>query len=232
MKPAPLPGEPDWRDRVLADPDLVLEDRDLMRALIAANERQMGKNIVDLRSIGMERLEARLDRLEETHRSVVAAAYENLAGTNQIHRSVLRLMGADGFEGLLDALATDVADILRVDALRLVLESAAAGEAPHPAVSPVPRGTVAAYVTRGRAVPPRQVTVRGCASGDAAIFGPIGADLRSEALLVLDLGAGRLPALLALGAEDPHQFRTGQGTDLLGFLAGCVERMLRAHLDA
>ena len=28
----------DWRDRALADPELILEDRDLMRALIAAND--------------------------------------------------------------------------------------------------------------------------------------------------------------------------------------------------
>ena len=35
-----------------------------LTALIAANERAMGANIVDLRGIAMERLEARLDRLE------------------------------------------------------------------------------------------------------------------------------------------------------------------------
>jgi uncharacterized protein YigA (DUF484 family) len=76
--------------RVLEDPELILEDRDLMRALISANDRQMGGNIVDMRGIAMERLQNRLDRLEDTHRSVIAAAYENLAGTNQIHRAVLR----------------------------------------------------------------------------------------------------------------------------------------------
>ena len=62
------------RDKLLAEPEVILEDRDLMRALIAANERAMGANIVDLRGIAMERLEARLDRLEDTHRSVIAAA--------------------------------------------------------------------------------------------------------------------------------------------------------------
>src|SRR6056297_1911071 len=71
----------------------------------------MGKNIVDLRGIAMERLEARLDRLEDTHRNVIAAAYENLAGTNQFHRAVLRLMDAGRFEGFLDDLKGDVADI-------------------------------------------------------------------------------------------------------------------------
>ena len=55
--------EPDLRDRLLSEPELLLEDRDVMNALIAANERAMGSNIVDLRGIAMERLEARLDRL-------------------------------------------------------------------------------------------------------------------------------------------------------------------------
>ena len=67
------------RSALMERPDLLLEDADLMRALVAANERAMGANIVDLRGIAMERLEARLDRLEETHRSVIAAAYENTA---------------------------------------------------------------------------------------------------------------------------------------------------------
>ena len=80
------------REKIIAQPEVILEDQDLMRALIAANERAMGGNIVDLRGIAMERLEARLDRLEDTHRSVIAAAYENLAGTNQIHRAILRML--------------------------------------------------------------------------------------------------------------------------------------------
>ncbi|MEO1796907.1 MAG: DUF484 domain-containing protein, partial [Pseudomonadota bacterium] len=73
------------RDEILARPDVLLEDKAVMRALVAAHDKTMGGNIVDLRGIAMERLEHRLDRLEETHRTVIAAAYENLAGTNQVH---------------------------------------------------------------------------------------------------------------------------------------------------
>ncbi|NIY99192.1 DUF484 family protein, partial [Salipiger sp. HF18] len=111
------------REEIISRPDMILDDRDLMQALIAANERSMGGNIVDLRGIAMERLEARLDRLEDTHRSVIAAAYENLAGTNQIHRAVLRMLDPVEFEPFLRDLAGEVAQILRVDAVRLVLES-------------------------------------------------------------------------------------------------------------
>ena len=87
----------DLREAIIAKPDAVLDDQDVMRALISANERSMGGNIVDLRGIAMERLEARLDRLEDTHRSVIAAAYENLAGTNQVHRAILRLLDSMEF---------------------------------------------------------------------------------------------------------------------------------------
>ncbi len=120
--------EDDMREKIISQPDVILEDRDLMRALIAANEKTMGGNIVDLRGIAMERLEARLDRLEDTHRSVIAAAYDNLAGTNQVHRAILRMLDPVEFEGFLHDLGGEVADILRVDAVRLVLETEAETE--------------------------------------------------------------------------------------------------------
>ena len=220
----------DWRDRVMTDPDLILEDRDLMRALIAANERTMGKNIVDLRGLAMERLETRLDRLETTHRSVIAAAYENLAGTNQIHRAVLRLLERDGFTELLDALHDDVTQILRVDALRLALESAGGGQVPHDALAVVPPGFLDAYLTGGRDVPVRDVTLRQCDPAAAEIFGEAGAAMRSEAALRLDLGPRRGRAALLMACEDPHHFAPNQGVDLLTFFGGVLERLLRRHL--
>ena len=114
--------EPDLRDRILAEPETILEDRDLMNALVSANERAMGANIVDLRGIAMQRLETRLDRLEDTHRSVIAAAYENLAGANQVHRAILQMLDPLGFEDFLKALTSDVAATLRFVCVCMVLE--------------------------------------------------------------------------------------------------------------
>lgn len=227
----------DWRDRVLGNPDMILDDRDLMRALMIAGERQMGGNIVDMRGLAMERLETRLERLEDTHRSVIAAAYENLAGTNQIHRCVLRLLDAEDLAGLLDALDGEVTEILRVDRIRLVLESVDGpdpGASPHGCVAAVGPGFVDGYITLGRSMPARQVTLRPQSEvpedGARAIFGPDSGRLASEALLRLDLGQGRRPAMLAIGSEDPGQFRANQGTELLTFLSGGLERLLRLHL--
>ncbi|MEL6587545.1 MAG: DUF484 family protein [Pseudomonadota bacterium] len=220
----------DWRDRILTDPDMILEDRDVMRALIAANERQMGKNIVDMRGIAMERLEARLDRLEDTHRSVIAAAYENLAGTNQIHRCVLKLLDCDDFGDVLDLLTGEMVDILRVDRMRLVLESAEPTPSPHPAIAVVEEGFVQAYLTHGREVPMRQVTLRQCAPASEHVFGENAEWIRSEALLLLQFGDSRMPGMVAIGSEDPHQFRPNQGTELLAFFTGVFLRLVKRHL--
>lgn len=228
----------DWRTRVLNDPEIILEDRDLMRALIRANDRQMGGNIVDMRGLAMERLQSRLERLEDTHRSVIAAAYENLAGTNQVHRATLALLDQKDFPAFLSALGSDVAAILRVDRLRLVLESAEAagpdgakGPVLADVLSVVVPGFVDDYVTAGRDVARRQVTLRHVTGSAHGVFGDEAANwIRSEALIRLDLGPGRLPAMLAMGAEDPQHFRPTQGTDLLAFFGGVFERMMQRWL--
>jgi len=227
----------DWRERVLQDPDISLDDRDVMRALITANDRQMGGNIVDMRGIAMERLENRLDRLEDTHRSVIAAAYENLAGTNQIQRAILKLLDQTEFENFLKILGTDVAGILRVDRIRLVLESPEATETSAPKVQKledvltvVAPGFVDDYLTHGRNMPQRPVTLRQIGAGASDIYGEAADWIASEAILRLDLGLGRLPAMLVMGSEDPHQFRPSQGTDLLNFFTGVFERTMKRFL--
>lgn len=224
------------REKILAEPNTILEDQDVMSALVRANEKVMGDNIVDLRGIAMNRLEARLDRLETTHRSVIAAAYENLAGTNQIHRATLRLLDPTDFEAFLKDLGSEVADILRVDAMRLVLETAQTEtsesiEKMSDIISVAEPGFIDDYLNKGRNTTIRQVTLRQIREGQDVIYGDAAAHVRSEACLKLNLGEGRLPGMLVMGAEDPHQFNPQQGTDLLGFFAGVFERMMRRWLS-
>ena len=225
------------RETIIQRPDVILEDDDVMNALIAANERAMGSNIVDLRGIAMERLEHRLDRLEDTHRSVIAAAYENLAGTNQVHRAVLRMLDPVAFEPFLRNLGGEVAEILRVDAVRLVLESAQPDDDPAidhltDVMTMARPGDVDAYFAQGRPQSaPQSVTLRDVQHGAATIYGEEAAEIRSEACLRLDLGEGSLPALLALGSKDPNMFSPRHGTDLLDFFAGVFERAMRRWLS-
>ncbi|MBB3992842.1 hypothetical protein GGR95_000461 [Sulfitobacter undariae] len=224
------------REAIISQPDVILDDSDVMQALIAANEKAMGGNIVDLRGIAMERLETRLDRLEDTHRSVIAAAYENLAGTNQIHRAILRMLDPLEFETFLRDLDGEVADILRVDSVKLVLESVQNDEDPAvqrlgDVLSVAAPGFIDDYLMQGRRGTARQVTLRSVQDASEHIYGPNAEWIRSEACLKLDFGTGRLPGMLVMGAEDPHLFSPQQGTDLLAFFTGVFERTMRRWLS-
>lgn len=223
------------KGEILNDPALILDDADLMRALLDSQEAGQGDNVVDLRAIFMTRLEDRLDRLEETHKTVIAAAYENLAGTNQVHRSILSLLEADDFNGFLTAMEHDVANILAVDVIRLCLETekAEGGEAIGPdgplknLVIALPRYGVAAYINGGMNKPAAQVTTRPASDVKDAVYGDKAVDIHSEALLRLDLGNEKLPGMVAFGSSDPHRFSTDQGADLLAFFGHAIERIMR-----
>ena len=185
----------------------------------------------------MERLEHRLDRLEDTHRSVIAAAYENLAGTNQIHRAILRMMDPLDFPSFLSNLDEDVREILRVEYVALFLETRKRDTrsfesvlGAHNIVKLVPAGFVDTYLTLGRNTPVRDVILREIPRQSESIYESDLSSIKSEALMRLKFGAGRLPGMLVLGAEDPHQFSPHQGTDLLAFFAGVFERIMRRWL--
>ncbi|MSU92225.1 DUF484 family protein [Rhodobacteraceae bacterium 2CG4] len=226
------------RSEILRNPDVILADRELMSALLGADGPGAGsRKIVDLRGKLVDRLEDRLDQLEQTNRTVIAAAYENLAGTNQVHRAVLALLEAPDFRAFLTTLGQEVTHILSIDAIRLGLEAAnaRAGTALGPKgelaelVLALPRGGVNAYLSTGADQPARRVTLRRATGVSDDLFGGEGW-MQSEAVLRLDLGPGTNPALLSMGAEDPQRFTPDQATDLLTFFGGTVERMLRRWL--
>ncbi len=222
----------DFRDRILSAPEKLLDDHDVMKALMRASEAQAGNNIVDLRGLAMDKLEDRLEKLEETHRSVIAAAYENLAGTNQIHRAILELLDPLTFEEFLEALASKVATALKVDCVALVLETEQA--APKMPISPILRitepGFVAGYISGARSST-RPVVLRQVQPENGALYGEAAAWVRSEAVMRLDFGPRRLPGMLILGAEDPHHFKPNHGTDLLSFFAAVFQRTMRRWLS-
>lgn len=229
-----LPGK--LKEEILRDPAIVLDDTEVMRALLESTDKAQGENVLDLRSIFVARLEERLDRLEDTHRSVVAVAYENLTGTNQIQRAVVTLLSADTLAEFVQALNHDVANVLGVDVIRLCIE----GDKPHGGrpVDPedphssiivtLPTDGVTNYITGQRSGPdPRQITLRHATQSNTTVFGNTAVDVASEAVLRLDIGGQTARGLVAFGSFEGNRFTADQGTDLLVFLAQTIERILR-----
>lgn len=218
----------DLRARLLAQPDLILADRDLMRALIGAREAVLGENVIDIRGMAMQALESRLERLESLHESVISNAYENQSGMHTVHRAVLSLLEPDDFEGFLENLDSNVAPILRIETLRLVIASGSNDMLPR-----VPQGltivtsdTMAELIAGGRRSPRGDdIILRRVAAQTLPYHGDTRAPIRSEALLPIELGRGRFPALLLMGSTEMNRFTPAQGTDLLRFF-GQVFRLV------
>ena len=220
------------RDFIIENPRIVLDAPDVMRALLATHDETLGQNIVDLRSVAMRRLEAQLGRLEETNRSVIAAAYDNLAGTQQIHRALLKIMEPTDFGGFLTMIGTEMVDILRIDYACLIVETQNQNPDPNlaplgPFVKPAPSGFVANYLSQNLV---EKVTLRRVTEPNIFVYPEAMGPMGSEACLQLDFGAGTLPGLLILAAKDAEQFSPAQGTDLLTFFATIFERALRRWL--
>jgi uncharacterized protein len=220
------------RSLIVADPDLVLEDQGVMRRLVG--ERNGERRIVDLRDRLVERLEQRLEKLVQHHRTVIAAAYENVAGTQQVHRAVLALIEPPDLSAFLYRLTHEVPRTLGLDDARLCLESDVETVGPaesigadlhtdlHGRLLALPHGTVADYMALdGSGTEP--VVLREAGAEAELIFGEAN-PIQSEALMRLDLAGSA--GMLAFGSSDPRKFDPGHGTDLLAFLGSAVERLL------
>ncbi|MFN4060159.1 DUF484 family protein [Paracoccus hibiscisoli] len=221
--------DPETRDRLLADPGAILADRDLMRALVAAREAEVGENVIDIRGRAMQVLETRLQRLESTHESVIAAAYDNQSGMAVIHRAVLGLLETADLADFTAALQTDIAPLLRVETLRLVVEEDPPLDLP-PDVVIAPPGTLDRILTAGRRAPRGDDIVLRAA---LVVTRPLhGRTVASEALLPVDLGAERPRAVLLMGSADADRFMPAHGTDLLRFFGQVFRLALLARLPA
>ena len=224
------------RSLILADPELVLSDDMVMRALLGASATG-ARNIVDLRDKLVERLERRLHHLVHANRSVIAAAYENVAGTQQIHRAILALIDAPDLGELLRRLTRDVPAMVGVEEARLCLEAEVDTICPGDSLASgldgrvllAPEATVDEYLMLEGDTSAGPVVLRPCGVEAEIIFGT-STRTRSEALLRLDL-RDRV-GLLAFGAHDPDRFGAEQGVDLLTFFGGVVQRLISRHLDA
>ncbi len=220
------------RSLILADPDLVLQDDDVMRRLVGETTGQ--RKVVDLRDRLVERMEQRLDKLVTQHRSVIAAAYENVAGTSQVHKAILALIEPLDLSAFLQRLTQDVPTFLGIEEARLCLEADVTETGPaegfgddlHGRVIALPEGQIADYIAFGGES--KSVVLRPAGEEAEFVFGEAN-PVQSEALMALDIAGSK--GMLAFGSADPKKFDPGHGTDLLEFFGGVVERLLVQRLS-
>jgi uncharacterized protein YigA (DUF484 family) len=191
-------------------------------------ERRDGDNVLDLQHAMVARLRDDLAQLRGEHDELIYTGRANLAAQARVHEAILALLAAPTFEHLIETATSDLAVILDLDAAILCVEAEDA------ALPPVRNGGL-------RQVPPglidevmggaRSSLLQDDVEGDGRVFGASAGLVHSQALLRLGISPSCPRAMLALGSRQPDYFHTGQGSELLGFLANALALVIRGWLE-
>ncbi|MEM9725476.1 MAG: DUF484 family protein [Pseudomonadota bacterium] len=242
------PSRDALREWVMGAPEVILEDPEIMRALLS-REATEARRVVDLRGALIARLEQRLSALQEAHHDVVEAAYDSLSDMAQTHGAVLTLLECSGVGRLAERIRDKLPEVLRVDAARLCLSSGRRGGAARvvpaellercaPARSPRPIKSAKGPDRPGPsgagdpAVAAMAMSLRPMTAEDSRAFGPAAKGLGGVAVITLDLGADRGPAALMFAVAEPDQLHVGGLPEVLSFVGAVVERLIRAQDSA
>lgn len=186
-----------------------------------------GKNVSDFQSFMIKRLKDDKEKVIETTQAIVENVRSNMNNQQRIHKVILRLLEARNFEQFINIITMDLSTMLDTDISVLVVESNG-HDIPQIHTSGIrvlPQGTIDKWMDG------QNVLLQSNITGIEAVFGGGATLVQSQALLRVDISMDTPPAILAFGSRDPEMFQDGQGTELISFLAGVVERNFRHWLD-
>jgi hypothetical protein len=187
-----------------------------------------GDGVADMQRFMLQRLQSELAKLRMREGEIVASSRANQNSGQRVHAAVLAMLEARTFEHLIEILTTDLAVHLEVDAIFLAFEAL-------DRITPGQRTSGVRMLAKGRidqlTQGGREVVLHADAPGDAELFGAAATLVRSQALVRLNLRREAPRGLIAFGARAPDRFHTGQGTELLVFLGGAIERIVRGWLE-
>ena len=213
------------RDWIIAHPDFFDTNSDLLTDIISAN-RISGDGVVDMQSFLVERLQKQLNDLKLLQTNLVEATRTNLHTQNMVHRSIKAILSATSISHFVHILTQDLPEYLDVDVITLCVED---GAIPLPAITGLQRlksGNINKANWNAD-----NILMRASAPKSKAVFGPAMDLVASDALIRLEVPSLNAPVMLAIGSREIGHFHSDQGTDLLLFLAICVQSSLQMWLE-
>lgn len=208
-------------------PDFLIENPELLDVLTPPALHR-GERIVDMQQFMLQHHRAEITRLKGQQRSLIALTRANLASQSRVHAAVLALLAANSFEQLIQIITTDLAALIDADVVTIAVEQTgpARKRLTHPGVQILDPGTVDAVLGVDR-----DVALHAEMPGDPILFGDGAGLVHSAALLRLSVSRMAPAGLLCIGTRRTGKFHSGQGTELLGFLARALGITIAAWLD-
>jgi uncharacterized protein YigA (DUF484 family) len=206
-----------------SNPKFLLNNPDAVDYLLPPKDTANGRRVVDFSHYMVEKLKSDKKMVLDTTRDIIEVSRENMNNLVRIHEAVFKVLEAASFDDFVQIVTQDLPPVLDCDAVSLVVEDTKQvlpkTESGHLRI--VPSGFID-QVMEGN-----NVRIHSGVNGSEHIFGAASGLVKSQAILRIDSLGEIPPSLLAFGARDPELFRDGQGTDLIGFLCGVVERTLK-----
>lgn len=212
------------------NPDFLLTHPELL-VVLTPPKLEHGERVIDMQHFMVQHQRAEIARLKSQHKNLIAVARANLATQARVHGAVIAILAATSFEQLIQIVTTDLATLLDADVVTIAVERQGTGQSarprlPHQGVQILDPGMVNDVLG-----PERDVVLQTDIRADARLFGDGAGLVRSAALVRLPVSRKAPAGMLCIGTRKPGKFQTGQGTELLAFLARALGITIAAWLD-
>jgi len=201
---------PAIRAAIMANPNWVLDDPDLLAAL---SLRPNAANVVEFGPAALARLQTANAAAVNARTEIAALAEANFTAQVETHSAILELLEARNNADLAHLTDLCARERFGLHAATLCVE----GEPVPAGWRGLPRGFTGQMLGLG-------ACRLGPAVASEVLFGEAGGRIGSIALLRLTLWNDR-PGLLAFGSTEAEGFTVDQGPELVAFLARVVERV-------
>ncbi|MDA0305482.1 MAG: DUF484 family protein [Proteobacteria bacterium] len=205
-------------DYLARHPDFFTDKLELLSEMTAPS-RWTGDGVVDMQRFLAERRLDEIDELRNCAQEVIETSRSNMSVQTRTHAAVLAAMSAVSLEHLIRVVNDDLPLLLDVDVVILGFEQPQDSALP-PDVHKLPPGTVDTLLDELGSI-----RLFRDMEDDGTIFGAGAGLVRSAAIARLRPGIGVPTGLFAMGSRG-STFQSGQGTELIGFLARVFESCL------
>ncbi len=216
-------SDQELKQLILANPDIILNDPDILLVLGKTQNPDLGENVVDIRNVAINKLEKCLFEAEEFNRVALQAASENFQGAISIFNAILVLLEARSLEEFFHKVLTRIPKLINVDYVRFVQLTGNSSLPPlvdvtSLAVKNLTNHELNRYLGfEGKDLYDDGVVMRRVSKGNSNIYGNLAKHVKSEAIIDLSLDSDHDFTLtfLILGSTLPDMFDVGMETDLL-----------------
>ena len=213
------------REQIIADPGIVLDDAEVLKAIASVHNDQLGDNVIDGRGLAFGRLEQKLRQAGQENQLLKEVLRENAEAMQRTHHAVLKLLEIEDLQALSKFLSTELPTVMRVESVVLLPNGPNAARLLK-AVPDAARGSLDPVVRRAYIEPfdssPGRILLRQISKSPAQLYGSCSPPIRSEALLPVSIDDASLAFVLVIGSSCAENFKPGMSTELLDLVRRVV----------